>query len=316
MYLDDGGRTVTNNRFRGVMVPMLTPLTPDEKVDVESTKRLVDYLIDNGVHGIWAAGTNGEFAALTHEQRVVITDVIVEAVAGRVPVIGNVSMPATQLTINLALDVQESGIDGIAATPPYYYACSQTEITDHFRIIKDRVGMPLWIYNIPRTVKTPVEPATIAQLAGEGTVAGVKDSSGQGEDLAQLNVLCRQGGIDLYRFLGSTYRTINTSSVGAHGVIPGLANFVPGFFAKAWEAGNSGDSDVADKYMAKIMAAGKVMNLSKDGPSAGGGFSGMKAALKIMGVIEHDVVTAPFRSLNESEKMAVPALVDELGLPS
>lgn len=307
---------MTNNRFKGVMVPMLTPLTPDEKVDVESTKRLVEYLIDNGVHGIWAAGTNGEFAALTHEQRVVITDATVEAVAGRIPVVGNVSMPATQLTVNLALDVQESGLDGLAATPPYYYACSQTEITDHFRAIKDRVGLPLWVYNIPRTVKTPVEPATIVQLAGEGTVTGVKDSSGQGEDLAQLNFLCQQGGIDLYRFIGSTYRTINTTAIGSHGVIPGLANFVPGFFAKAWEAGEGGDSDTAGKYMAKIMAAGKVMNLTKDGASAGGGFSGMKAALKIMGVIEHDLVTAPFRSLSDDEKRAIPPLLQELGLSS
>ena len=191
---------------RGVVVPILTPLSVDERVDTGSLKRLVDYLIDNGVHGIWASGTTGEFASLPDAERVRSIDAVVDQVAGRVPVIGNISGASTALSVSMANAVRESGLDGIAATPPYYYPSSQDELLDHYRHIQDRVGLPLWVYNIPQTVKTAVAPETIATLASEGAVTGVKDSSGAGELLAQLNVLCEQGELSLLRFLGTIFR--------------------------------------------------------------------------------------------------------------
>ena len=305
---------MTEVQFKGVIVPILTPLTPDERVDKTSLRRLVNYLIDNGVHGIWAAGTTGEFAALTDEQRLVAIETVVEEVSGRVPVIGNVSAPGTQLAVNLAQSVQESGLDGIAATPPYYYPCAQDELLDHFRYIRERAGLPLWAYNIPVTVKTMMEPATIAQLAGEGTVVGVKDSSGAGELLAQLNVLCDQGGIHLYRFLGSVFRITSAGAVGAHGLIPGIGNLIPAIVSQAWEAGERGDRDSAREYDTKIMVATKLQGLAKGGGPNAASFSGMKTALKIMGILDHDTVTRPLRPLDEEEKQPIPALLRELGL--
>ena len=127
-----------------------------------------------------------QFAALTDDQRLLCIETVVEEVAGRVPVIGNVSAPGTQLTVNLGLSVQEMGLTGIAATPPYYYPCGQDEIADHFRHISERVGLPLWAYNIPAMVKTAIEPAGLAMLGSEGRIVGIKDSSGAGEPLAQL----------------------------------------------------------------------------------------------------------------------------------
>ena len=128
-------------------------------------------------------------------------ETVVDEVAGRVPIIGNISCPSTELSLKLALAVQEMGMDGVAVTPPYYYANAQDELLDHYRYISDRSGLPLWVYNIPQTVKIAVSPSTIFTLASEGAVVGVKDSSGAGELLAELNVLCEQGGIKLLRFL-------------------------------------------------------------------------------------------------------------------
>ena len=201
-----------NGKFKGVVVPSVTPLTPDERVDTASLRRLVNYLIDEGAHGIWAAGTTGEFAALRDDQRLLAIEKTAEEVNGRVPVIGNVSAAGTQAAIDMARALAESGLDGIAATPPYYYLYDQGEIADHFRAISDAVSQPLWVYNIPITVKLTVEPATIADLAAEGTVVGVKDSSGQGEAFAELVARCRRNGVEMYRFLGSVYRTDHDQS--------------------------------------------------------------------------------------------------------
>ena len=164
---------MSDDMIRGVVVPVLTPFNPDETVDVESLKKLVDYLIDNGVHGIWASGTTGEFGNMSDSERIKVIDTVVEQVNGRVPVIGNVSGGSTQLTVSLAQQASESGLDGIAATPPYYYPNAQDELLDHYRYIQDRVSLPLWVYNIPQTVKTAVAPETIATLAAEGAVVGV-----------------------------------------------------------------------------------------------------------------------------------------------
>ena len=302
------------NGFRGVIVPVLTPLTQDEKVDRASLRRLVNYLIDNGVHGIWAAGTTGEFAALADEERLAAIETVAEVTDGRVPVIGNVSAASTELAMNLAHSVREMGLNGIAATPPYYYDCAQDELLDHYRYIRERSGAPLWIYNIPSTVKTTVEPATIARLAGEGTVVGIKDSSGAGELLAQLNFLCEQGGIELYRFLGSMYRFTTTRSVGAHGVITGLPNVVPDISVKAWEAGEAGNSEDAREYMALLMKASRVQSLANGGGMVSGRLSGLKAALKVMGVFEHDTMTRPLRPLTEAEKEPIPAILKGVGI--
>ncbi len=305
---------MAEKQIRGVIVPILTPLNSDESVDVPSLRRLVNYLIDNGVHGIWVSGTTGEFASLTDRERLVSMDAVVDEVNGRVPIIGNVSGASTQLSINMALEAQEMGMDGIAVTPPYYYPNAQDEILDHYRHIRSRVGTPLWVYNIPQTVKTAVAPGVVAALASEGAVVGVKDSSGAGELLAELNVLCEQGDISLLRFLGTAFRITTAGNVGVQGVIPGIANLIPAAAATGWEAGEAGDTEGVRKSNAVIIAAQKISRLAQGGGANAASFAGMKSALKHMGIIDSDTVSRPLRPLTAEEKQGIPAILDEIGL--
>lgn len=305
---------MTGKEFKGVVVPTVTPLTPDEKVDTTSLRRLVSYLIDSGVHGIWAAGTTGEFAALEDKQRLIAIETTVDEVDGRVPVIGNVSAAGTKVAAKMAQDLQESSVDGVAATPPYYYNHDQGELIDHFRTIKESSAAPVWIYNFPAMTKLTMEPATIARLATEGTIVGMKDSSGAGEALAELVVLCEEGHIEMYRFIGSVYRTATTKGVGAHGVIPGVANVAAASLSKAWEAGEAGDQTAASEHLANVIKAQKISRLAKAGGGNAATASGIKSALKIMGIIDHDTVTSPMRSLSDDEKEQIPGILREVGL--
>ena len=305
---------MANKEIKGVIVPMVTPLNPDETVDVGSLRRLVNYLIDSGVHGLWASGTTGEFANLPDAERVRAMEATVDETAGRVPVICNISSASTGMSVALASEVRELGMDGVALTPPYYYPDSQDELADHYRYAQDRIGLPLWVYNIPQTVKTVVEPGTIATLAAEGTVVGVKDSSGAGEPLAQLNALCAQGEISLLRFLGTVFRVTSAGAVGVHGVIPGIANLVPNVCARGWEAGEAGDVETMRECDAKLIAAQKVGAVARGGGANAASFGGMKAALKHLGVIDHDLTTRPFRQLTDGEKAEIPPILEELGL--
>lgn len=305
---------MSESNFKGVVVPIVTPLTPQESVDVTSLRRLVNYLIDNGVHGIWAAGTTGEFAALRDDQRLLVIETVVNEARGRIPVVGNVSAAGTRTAIEIASALRQSGVDGIAATPPYYYHYSQEELLNHYRSIHEASSIPLWVYNIPSTAKLTVEAGTIAQLAAEGTVVGIKDSSGAGEDLAQLVVLCRQRGIQMCRLLGSIYRVAMTRSIGAHGVVPGIANLAAASMSRAWEAADSGDEQTADGYFSEVSSLLKVLRLTQAGAVHSSTISGLKSALKIMGIIDHDSVTQPLRSLSQEEKDQIPPLLQAAGL--
>ena len=305
---------MADKEIRGVIVPILTPLNNDETVDVPSLRRLVNYLIDSGAHGIWVSGTTGEFANLSDKQRLISIETVVDEVAERVPIIGNVSAASTQLSLNMALAVQEMGLDGVAVTPPYYYPNAQDELLDHYRYISDRSGLPLWVYNIPVTVKTGVAPGTVATLASEGAVVGIKDSSGAGELLAELNILCEQGDLKLLRFLGTVARITVAGGVGVDGVIPGLANLAANASARGWEAGEAGDAAAVRECNAKLLIAGKIATLAKGGGANAASFAGMKSALKMMGVLDNDTVSKPLRPLTEDEKKGIPAILEELGL--
>jgi 4-hydroxy-tetrahydrodipicolinate synthase len=303
-----------NHNYKGIIVPIITPFTPDENIDVASLKSLIDYLIDRGIHGIWAAGTSGEFSALTDSERLLVMKTVVEQVNGRIPIIGNISASSTKLAIRLAKEFSSIGLNALAVTPPYYYDSSQSELLDHFVQIKQHSSIPLWIYNIPSTVKTTVEPSTIAKLSKDSIITGIKDSSGTGEKLAELTYLCNKDKINLKIFLGSIYRIPYAKKLDSHGIIPSDANLVPLYAVKAWESGvEKSDTDVSF-YMEKIVTASKVQYLSKFGSATSSKLSGIKSALKELGVIENDNMSLPLKSLTEEEKTPIKKILKSAGL--
>lgn len=305
---------MSKHDYKGVIVPIITPFTPEEKIDVASLKNLVDYLIDGGVHGIWAAGTSGEFSALTDTERLLVMETVVRQVNGRIPIIGNISATSTKLVINLAKECNGIGLDGLAVTPPYYYDSSQSELLDHFIQIKQQSSLPLWVYNIPSTVKTTVEPLTIAKLAKDSIVTGIKDSSGTGEKLAELTYLCKKDKINLKTFLGSVYRMPYAQKLDSHGVIPSDANLIPSYAVKAWESGIANSGAEANVYMEKILIASKVQYLSKFGAAISSKLAGIKSGLKELGVIENDNLSSPLKSLTEEEKVPIKNILKSASL--
>ena len=116
------------------------------------------------------------------------------------------------------------------------------------------------------------------------------------------------------RFLGTVFRTTTSGALGTHGVIPAIANLVPEAAARGWEAGEAGDAKTAAECNAQLLIARRISQLAKSGGANAASFSGMKSALKLMGVLENDAVTRPMRPLTEEEKQGIPAILNELGL--
>lgn len=297
----------------GIVPPILTPLMPDGQVDLRSLMRLTRYLMINGVHGIWACGTTGEFACIDAEEREHVTGTIVDTLDGKLPVIANVSDCSTRLTIGHARRAVGVGADAIAVTPPYYYGNSQEELLHMYREVRDAIDAPLYIYNIPSTVKTRVEIPTIIELAREGTVAGIKDSQGDLPWARELASAVAEAGVPLRIFLGSKAMTEVALIPGLHGCIPGIANVVPRACVDAWEQSERGNLDSARTAQHLVDAAMGLLEMTAGGRHARS-FGGMKASLVSLGVITHPTMSSPLHTADATEIAAVGERTRELGI--
>ncbi len=291
-------------RLHGIFVPMLTPLAADESVDVDSVRRLVDFLVGAGVHGIWAMGTTGEFAALTEAERARGVAATVEQVAGRVPVIANIGDSSTGLALRHARHAVEAGADALALTPPHYYPHSMDEMLTHFRALKEAFpDLPLLVYNIPQTVKVKMSLATTLQLAREGTVQGIKDSQNDLRWFRSLVQSIRADGLeDQFRLFLGTRTLIDAGFViGAHGAIPATSNVAPAAAAETWEACVRGDLALAGRAQEVVIAYEDLADVARGGSAEAASFSTMKLTLREWGVIADARLTRPLRSLAEGE---------------
>lgn len=307
---------LTSNRslLRGIVPPILTPITADEEVDCASMKRLVDFLVRNGVHGLWIMGTTGEFASFDERERAAAVAAAVEGADGRVPTVVNAGDCSTRLAIRHGKAALAAGADAIAVTPPYYYPNSQDELLAHFRAVRDAVDLPLLIYNIPQTVKTKTEVATALKLAEEGTVIGLKDSQNDLDWFRQVVVGARARGLDFRCFLGTRFLIDAGVVIGAVGAIPSIANVAPGACVATYEAAVAGDWAAAARHQEHVMKVERIGRLAQGGCQNAALFSAMKTVLMKNGILSHNGLTAPLRPMTADEIAKLDVIASELEL--
>lgn len=301
-------------RLHGIIPPILTPIRPDESIDLASLRRLIDFQIGEGVHGIWVLGTTGEFASFSRAERAEAVEAVVDAVNGRVPVVVNISDAATRLAIGHAQDAAAAGADAIALLPPYYYLNEQDELLVHFRRLREWVDLPLLAYNIPQNVKTKFGVETILTLGQEGTIVGLKDSQNDLDWFRQVMTGARERGIALRGFLGTRYLIDAGLLAGAHGAIPGVANVAPRLCVECYEAARRGDVAAADAATSRLIAVTRLAGAVKGGSPTAATFATMKSALKQLGVLDTGLVTAPLRNVSPEEEARIVELVRSIGL--
>ncbi len=294
------------SRLYGIVPPVLTPLHEDETVDLRSFAALLDYLLAEGVHGLWVCGTTGEFASLDPDQRAALARTAVQTVRGRVPVVVNVGDCGVNLAIRHARAAAAAGADAIALTPPYYYSNNQAELLDHFRALHAAVDLPLLVYNIPQTVKVRVDIATMVTLANEGTVVGVKDSQNDLDWFRTVIVGTREACPNLRAFIGTRALIDAAVLIGGAGSIPGVANIYPRWCAQCHEAAARGDWAEAARWQELVMAGTAVTTVGTGSPSALA-LGGMKAVLQAEGIIASRRMSAPLRTLTDAEAEQVVA---------
>src|ERR1700693_3974785 len=232
------------HELRGVLVALATPLKSDGSVDDPAMGRLVEHVLDGGVHGLLPLGSTGESASLDEPARRKVLRGVVKATAGRVPVICGVvqsQLAAARADVSAAAEL--GAIAGVVA-PPYYYPIDQATVLAFYRRLADGSSLPIMVYNIPQNTKVVTEPATLATLAREGAVVGIKDSSRDLEYFENVCVATRD--LPKFRiFTGSDTMLLASLAMGGAGTICGAGNIAPGWVVKIFDDFERGDWEAA-----------------------------------------------------------------------
>jgi 4-hydroxy-tetrahydrodipicolinate synthase len=303
-------------RFSGIVPPVATPLHPDGTIDHVSLARLVEYLIGAGCSGLFALGSTGETAYFTNAQRVEIARTIVDTTAGRVPIIGGAIELTAVRVIEIARQLIDVGIDAIVTTAPLYTLNSTTEIAAHFRTIAGAIDAPLWAYDVPVRVHSKLSADLLMELAAEGVLHGVKDSSGDDVGFRRLLAANEAAGRPLQLLTGHEMVVDAMLLAGADGVVPGFANVEAEGYVRLWDAAAAGNWNLARTEQERINQLFELVfqpaGLSGDATGVGA----FKAAMVARGLIDHANVATGVESLDETAVQKIRAILAEHNLLS
>lgn len=301
--------------FSGVVPPISTPITADGEVDTQSLEKLLRYQLDGGVTGIFALGTTSETSALSDSQRAQVIETTVKTIAGKVPVIVGVMEMGTRATIAYAQQAEALGADAAVVVGPYYLPYSNDEIMDHFRLVKKAITIPVVAYNIPQMVQTYLQPEVVVQLAEEGVISAVKDSSGNEPALRKM-IAATKHIPNFAVFTGAELTVDYALFAGAAGVVPGLGNVDPAGYRRLYDAAIANNWDAARSEQERLAKLHTITSQGTPGRVGVGAqiFGSYKTALRDMGIIASNAMAQPMQSLNDEEAARIREIVSAAGL--
>jgi 4-hydroxy-tetrahydrodipicolinate synthase len=288
-----------------VLPALISPLKQDGSADEQAIHRLVDHVIKGGVSGLVPLGSTGENASLDETTRRAVLKAVVEAAAGRVPVICGVAqthIAASQAEVEAAAQL---GAAAALVAPPFYYLTDQRTVLAFYRRLAAGSSFPIFLYHIPQLTKVVAEPATVATLAREGTIAGIKDSS---RDFEYFESVCLQTRElpDFRIFTGSDTMLLPSLVMGGAGTICGAANVAPAWVVRIYDDFERGDWSAAREHQDALFEL--VMAVR------GGVFpAAIKSALHLMGVCD-PWPAPPVEALDEASEGRLRQLLEQWGL--
>jgi 4-hydroxy-tetrahydrodipicolinate synthase len=294
--------------LRGIIPPLVTPLSDNDTLDLEGLERLIEHTIKGAVHGIFILGTTGEFASLSHKLRSELIEKTCRIVNGRVPVLAGISDSAFSESLNLARIAGNSGADAVVLTPPYYFTSGQPELLEYLRRIMVHMPLPLFIYNMPAHTKVIFEPETVRAAASIPGIIGMKDSSSNLAYFKQVQYSLRDYP-DFTFLVGPEEFMSEFVLTGGHGGVNGGANMFPGLYVRLYNASVNRDFETIATLQQKVMQISTT--IYKVGHYGSSYLKGLKCALSVMGIC-NDFMAEPFHRFKLQERMKIQQLLEDL----
>ncbi|MEO1640096.1 MAG: 4-hydroxy-tetrahydrodipicolinate synthase [Pseudomonadota bacterium] len=287
--------------FKGSLPALITPFA-NGQVDVDTLKKLVDWHVDQGSHGLVPVGTTGESPTLTHAEHDLVVETVVESANGRIPVIAGAGSNNTAETVRLVKAAKSAGADAALVVTPYYNKPTQAGLIAHFTAAAD-CGLPIVIYNIPPRSVIDMTPDTMAELAKHEMIVGVKDATA---DLSRVPATRMRCGPDFTQLSGEDATALGFNAHGGVGCISVTANIAPKLIAEFQESTLAGDFDKALTQLDRLMPLHEAVFTEP-------GLVGAKYGMSLLGLCSEEVRT-PLVGLTDGTKAKVRAAMVHAGL--
>ena len=234
--------------FRGTATALITPFTKDDKVDVKALCEIVERQIASGVDALVALGTTGEPATLSEEEKKQVVEVCIKQTRGRVPVIVGAGSNSTRHAIETCRMAQNLGADGLLVVTPYYNKCTQEGLVEHYCAIADSTSLPIICYNVSSRTGVNMLPETFAKIATRKHVVGIKEASGNMEQIEKCLALCPGKVIS-----GDDALTLPIMAMGGLGVISVASNVCPKYVSDMTHYALDGEWERARKMQLALL---------------------------------------------------------------
>lgn len=291
--------------LKGIIPPMVTPLLENKDLDSAGLKKLIEHLLEGGVHGIFLLGTNGEGPSFGYGLRKQLITEACEIVNQRVPVLVGITDTSFEAALEIAQHSQKAGADAVVVAPPFYFPISQQEIVDYLEALAPLLPLPFLVYNIPSCTKLNLSVATVKKAKELGAI-GVKDSSGD-IDLLYAYIKEFKDTPDFSVIVGDESFLSEAILNGGHGGVAGGANMFPKLFVELYEASLSNDVDGIEKLRNKVINIHNTIYSVDNSPTRS--IKAIKCALSIMGVC-HDHMAQPLNKLENAKRLQIKEYLD------
>ncbi len=288
--------------LRGSLVALVTPFK-NGQVDVDTLKKLVEWHIEHGTHGLVPVGTTGESPTLTHEEHEMVVTETVKAAAGRVPVVAGAGSNNTAESLRHMKHAKAVGADAALVVTPYYNKPTQEGLYAHFATLHDAVELPIVIYNIPPRSVVDMSPKTMGELAKLPRIIGVKDATGDLSRVSQQRITC---GVDFLQISGEDATAHGFNAQGGVGCISVTANVAPALCSALQSACLTGDYAKALEIQDRLMPLHQAVFTEP-------GLVGVKFAMSELGLCS-DEVRLPLTPLTQGTKDLLRAALRHAGL--
>ena len=284
------------------MPALVTPFK-DGAVDEDAYRKLIDWVIESGQHGLVPVGTTGESPTLSHDEHRKVVETCIAEARGRVPVIAGAGSNNTREAVELARHAEKAGADGVLIVTPYYNKPNQEGLFQHFKAIDAAIGIPIIIYNIPPRSVIDMSVDTMKRCYELKNVVGVKDATG---NIGRISLQRQAMGPEFIQMSGDDITALSCMAAGAHGCISVVANVAPKQTAEMMEAWFAGKPDEALKIQDRLVPLHAATFLEA-------GVTGAKTGLSFLGRASEEV-RLPLVPSTEATKKAIRAAMVHAGV--
>ena len=290
---------------KGIIPAMVTPIEAGGRINEKALRKLVNHLIEGGVHGLFPVGSQGEFFSLTREEKKTVLRVVIDETAGRVPVYAGTGGITTREAVDLTLMARDLGASAVSVITPYFLVPTQQELIQHFlTIAKAAPDLPMLLYSNPDRTGVAMPPATVKELAGVENIVGIKDSSGDMTLSGEYIRLTRS--MNFHVLAGRDTLIYATLCYGGTGSITATANVDPRVPVAIYEAFVAGDHKRALEAQYQLAPLRIAFGL--------GTFPVViKEALNMIG-IEAGAAIPPVGSMSRENREKLRKILEEMGL--